>query len=81
MNHADIAVLVAIILIFGLVMGLMLIVIDEGTFLIWLRKFKCRMGWHNTKLKIGRKSVNKYYCNNCKKPRNHPKLKVIDKNS
>jgi hypothetical protein len=46
---------------------------DEIRFAI-LKKILCRLGFH--KMNIGK--IRKYYCQYCKKPRNHPKLKNID---
>lgn len=63
---------------FGLLMGLLLILADEGIFTIAIKKIKCKLGWHETYIKTGEKKVKKYRCQLCKKTEKYPKLKVVD---
>lgn len=65
-------------LMFGVVFGLMLLAFEDGIPFGLVKKIRCRFGWHQMRNKIGRLKVHRYYCKNCKKPRKHPSLKVID---
>lgn len=64
-----------LILPFGIIFGLMLIMYEDGVPFSVLNKIRCRFGNHRFKTMFRR--TNKYYCQNCKKPRNHPVLKLV----
>lgn len=48
----------------------------------YVHKVLCKFGIHKMTRKIGGViKVRTYYCVYCKKPRNHPKLKVVEGDS
>lgn len=66
-----------LILPFGLILGLMLIVYENGVQFGLYRKLKCKLGKHTHK--VGYKGhINRYFCKFCKAPRSNPSLKAID---
>lgn len=77
MEHDSVSKLMGLILLFGTVMGIMLIAYDEGVPFGLFKKIKCRIGKHTYKVGF-RKRRHKYFCKHCKKPRKHPALKAID---
>ena len=62
----------------GILFAFILIVIEDGTVVTFLKKLGCRYGRHTSQVKIGSTKINKYYCEYCKAPRKHPDLKVLD---
>lgn len=67
-----------VILLFGTVFGLMLIAFEDGVSFSIIKKTRCKIGWHKIHNKIGKVKVHRYYCKFCKKPREHPVLKIVD---
>jgi hypothetical protein len=74
MDTEDFTVVVCTAGLIGMLGGMILIAYEDGVPQGRLKKILCRMGRHKTY--IGK--VAKYYCQHCKKPREHPALKVID---
>jgi len=58
--------------------GMILIAYEDGVPQGRLKKILCRFGRHKMYVGFGKVKVAKYYCQNCKVPREHPVLKVID---
>lgn len=67
-----------LVFLFGLILGLMLMVSEDGVSFVFAKKLMCRLGLHKIKVRIGRLRINKYYCQYCKRPRKHPDLKIVD---
>lgn len=65
---------IGVVFLFGLVMGMFLIAYEDNVPCALFHKLGCIFGWHGIKHNKRRK----YYCKYCKKPRKHPKLKVVD---
>jgi hypothetical protein len=77
MDSTSFTYLLGISFAFGIVGGIMLVAYEDGVAFGLYRRIKCKFGNHTHK--VGRKGhINLYYCARCKKPRNHPSLKVID---
>jgi hypothetical protein len=70
--------LLSLVVLFGIVLGIMLIAFEDGVPFGLYRKISCKAGWHKTHVKVGSGKVNKYYCQHCKAPRRFPDLRVID---
>jgi hypothetical protein len=56
----------------------LLIAFEDGVQFGLLKRLLCKMGVHRLKTKIGRLKINRYYCQNCKTPRKHPQLKIVE---
>jgi hypothetical protein len=66
--------LFGLVVMFGIVLGIMLIAFDDGIPFALFHKLRCKAGWHKNRVN----KVNKYYCQFCKRPRKFPELKLID---
>lgn len=64
--------------VFLIIFVLMFVAFDDNVPFALFKKARCKLGWHKIHNKIGRLKVRKYYCKFCKKPREHPILKVVD---
>jgi len=61
---------------FGLIMGLGIIVFEDNIKFSLTNKLRCKIGKHRFKARFSK--INRYYCQNCGKPRQHPRLKIVD---
>jgi hypothetical protein len=66
--------LIGIFILFGFVIGLIMIAYEDGIPFGLSRKMLCRLNRH----KMVAFGIKKYYCEFCKKPRTNPSLTVID---
>jgi hypothetical protein len=62
----------------GVFFGLIFIAYEDGIPITLIKKIKCHFGYHSIYVRFGKAKINKYYCLVCKKPRNHPGLKIVD---
>jgi hypothetical protein len=74
----EINVIIGLIFVFTTVFGLMLVAYDDGESFAIYKRIRCRLGYHSMYVKLGKIKRHRYYCRFCKKPREHPVLKVID---
>ena len=73
MNSDSLTTILCIVALFGLVFGMILMAYEDGVEFARWKKLRCKFGWH----RIKKYKVAKYYCQFCKKPRKHPKLRAI----
>lgn len=66
------------VLIVGIVSGFMMVAYEDGWVITLFKKLKCRLGYHSIYVRFGKAKIHKYYCLVCKKPRNHPGLRIVD---
>lgn len=70
--------MIGLAILFGIVLGVMLLAFEDGISMGLLKRILCRVGWHKIHNKIGQLKIHKYYCQRCKTPRKHPQLTAID---
>jgi len=78
MEPDQIRTLLGVTVLFGLILGLMLIAYEDNIPKANWKKLRCLLGWHQLTKKIGRIKIALYYCQNCKKARKFPDMKLID---
>lgn len=67
-----------LVFLFGIVLFFMLMASEDGISFALAKRLLCKMGLHKIRVRIGALRINKYYCQYCKRPRKHPRLKAID---
>lgn len=72
----DLAIFLPLAVVFGIVLGIMMVAYEDGVPFGLYRRIKCKFGKHTYNVGF-RGTIRKYYCARCKKARSHPKLEVI----
>lgn len=78
MEEGIITPLLKSVMLFGLLMGILLVMYEDGVGMSLYKKLRCKLGKHKIKVKHGKLTINKYFCQYCKTPRKHPNLTAID---
>lgn len=77
MNQVPLYVFIGYSIFLGLILFSALLFYEDGKSFGLFRRICCKLNYHKTHNKVGKTKIHKYYCQNCKIPRKHPELRMI----